>query len=370
MLQVQSSFPPKIDLPLSNKQEILAAHLRTRIQSLPPGSKLPSTRWLTRQFGMSLQTVAAAIDRLAMEGLVIRKQGSGVYVSPQAEKRCILFVRNNHPSANFELIETGLRRAARSRLWALHVYRKEQHEEGLWISPSIKPAAVIMMSDIAVFDLDALRRLYPDPAPVIVIGTSGMAPQTDFVTTDDQRGIEMLLEHLVGLGHRRIGFVNNEPPFPEVLERMQAFRILCRDRFALESAPVIDCHLSPWDDVAAAPYHKMMQWLEEESEPKCTAFIACSFPGAIATMRAALDRGYKVPEEISVASLNEEAYADYLSPRPTTLWWDLQAIGEECLRLAGRRFGSGVAKCLGARIAPQLRLRDSCGPPPQARRKR
>ncbi len=326
-----------------------------------PGSKLPSVRWLMRHFAVSLQTVSAAIERLALEGLIVRKQGSGLYVSPRPSRRAVVFVRTNHPSANFDLIETGLRHACRMRQWALQVCRKEKDEDGIWIPSHLKPDVIIVMSDLVMSDLGALRRLYPEPLPIVVVGTSGTAPETDFVTTDDARGIEMLLEHLVGLGHRRIAFLNNEPPFPEVLERIRTFQTLSRERFGLEQAAVIDCHLAPWGDVAVTAYDAIQKHPRAKLRELCSAIIVCSFPGAVAAIRALQDHGLNVPGEMSVASLNEEKYAEFFKPRPTTLWWNLESVGEECLRVAENRLSGAVARCLGTRVQPILHDRESSG---------
>ncbi|MEU4831924.1 PLP-dependent aminotransferase family protein [Streptosporangium sp. NPDC023615] len=60
----------------------LAAVLREEIGRLRPGDRLPSSRELVRSHGVSPVTVSRAIGRLAAEGRVITKPGSGAYVAP------------------------------------------------------------------------------------------------------------------------------------------------------------------------------------------------------------------------------------------------------------------------------------------------
>lgn len=57
-------------------------------QRYPPGVQLPSERELKQRFGVSTNTVRAAIVQLKSEGLVASRQGAGVFVTqPPAELR-------------------------------------------------------------------------------------------------------------------------------------------------------------------------------------------------------------------------------------------------------------------------------------------
>lgn len=61
--------------------------LRDRIRDniYPPGSRLPSESLLCSEFRVSRATVRTALTRLAVEGLVIRKQGDGTYVNKRIQ---------------------------------------------------------------------------------------------------------------------------------------------------------------------------------------------------------------------------------------------------------------------------------------------
>lgn len=59
-------------------EELRSAILAGRLQ---PGSRLPATRDLAREYGLSRGTIVAAFDQLASEGYVEGKIGSGTYVS-------------------------------------------------------------------------------------------------------------------------------------------------------------------------------------------------------------------------------------------------------------------------------------------------
>ena len=71
----------------------LAAALRARIESgeLNPGDRLPTEQALTAQYGVSRTVVREAVSRLRSQGLLVSRQGSGVYVDPQAHSRPLAF---------------------------------------------------------------------------------------------------------------------------------------------------------------------------------------------------------------------------------------------------------------------------------------
>lgn len=63
------------------QQIVVQVRLGVFSRDLLPGEKLPSTRELARRFGIHANTVSAAFRELALEGLVVFRKGSGVFVA-------------------------------------------------------------------------------------------------------------------------------------------------------------------------------------------------------------------------------------------------------------------------------------------------
>ena len=78
-------FELNVTIPPAGSREI-ASHLFRQLkdaildQRLRPGSRLPSTRDAQRIFGVSRNTVQDVYDRLAQEGLLFARHGSGTFV--------------------------------------------------------------------------------------------------------------------------------------------------------------------------------------------------------------------------------------------------------------------------------------------------
>ncbi len=73
---------------MSERRDAIASTIRRRIVSglhlgtLPPGSRLPSTRQIAEEFGVAPRTALAAYRVLEVEGLVVMRKRSGIYVAP------------------------------------------------------------------------------------------------------------------------------------------------------------------------------------------------------------------------------------------------------------------------------------------------
>lgn len=65
----------------------IADDLKARIVSLDPGTRLPSEPQLAKEFAVSRFTVARAVEQLADEGLLTRRQGSGTFVAEAPLRR-------------------------------------------------------------------------------------------------------------------------------------------------------------------------------------------------------------------------------------------------------------------------------------------
>jgi DNA-binding transcriptional regulator YhcF (GntR family) len=134
-----------------HKYDLLADVLRKKAAVLPAGSKLPSVRHLMHRYGYSLPTVNAAIRKLEQEGLVEARHGSGIYVNPQKDVRCIEFHRPRFPSKNLDVKERSLSQAAAAAGWQMtvHCHDSTGDDPALIFSPAVCAHVVL-----------------PSPAPV------------------------------------------------------------------------------------------------------------------------------------------------------------------------------------------------------------
>jgi len=78
-------FDPKIPVYLQIAEAILE---QIEAGALPAGDRLPSERDLSKWFGVTRMTLRRALQRLELQGLLVRRQGDGTYVAePKIERQ-------------------------------------------------------------------------------------------------------------------------------------------------------------------------------------------------------------------------------------------------------------------------------------------
>src|SRR5690606_691517 len=85
--------------------ELRAAILDGRLKR---GSRMPSTRYLARQFGLSRGTATAAFDQLHSEGYTETQVGSGTFVAGLPDRS--MMARRTRPAAELPLSKAALSR--------------------------------------------------------------------------------------------------------------------------------------------------------------------------------------------------------------------------------------------------------------------
>jgi DNA-binding LacI/PurR family transcriptional regulator len=190
------------------------------------------------------------------------------------------------------------------------------------------------------FDLLAAAGL-----PAVVAGHPVSPCPFPWVETDHARGMASVTEHLIALGHERIGFVGGAPQ----LEHVQARLAVWREALAgagLEPGPVA------YGDAAAL--------LDAPERP--TAIVFTSDVLAAAGLAAARDRGIGVPEQLSLTGFDDSPLAALASPPVTSVRVDYAEFGEAAATaLLAAIAGEEPPSFRGA--APELVVRASTAQP-------
>ncbi len=161
--------------------------------------------------------------------------------------------------------------------------------------------------------------------PAVVALCRGTSPSSLFtINIDNVAGIQMLFKHLFALGHRRIGFLECGWVV-DIAERKQAF-IHCMQANGLEIAP-------GWIQKAgsgmAGGYAAMQVLVEQPNRP--TAVIAADDLTAVGALKAALDSGLRVPDDLSITGFDDVEMASYVHPSLTTIRQPINTLAEDAI---------------------------------------
>ncbi len=199
-------------------------------------------------------------------------------------------------------------------------------------------------------ELDALRL---QGSPIVTFGHE--LPGKDVVTQDYGPGTRELMEHLLALGHQRIGFIHGVARTGLGADRLFAYRRALRaGGLAYEKQLIAQCGPSPDDGACAA--HRLL-----DLPLRPTAILGVNDLMAMGALQAAYERGLSVPGELSVAGFDDIDIAEHLTPPLTTLRAHGEEIGRQTATLLFQRLADPERPQQRIAIPTELVVRGSTG---------
>jgi LacI family transcriptional regulator len=167
----------------------------------------------------------------------------------------------------------------------------------------------------------------PFGSPVVAVDPQPGPSRMPAIDSDNLTGARLATEHLLGLGHRRIGFLGGRSDLESARLRERGFR----DAMAAAGVPVdpdmVRVGNYQMDD--ADPAARLM--LGHPDPP--TAVFAANDTMAIATTRVAASLGRRVPDDISVVGFDNIPESALSQPPLTTVEQPIQRMGYEAVRM-------------------------------------
>lgn len=183
-------------------------------------------------------------------------------------------------------------------------------------------------------------------------------PDTYCVAIDDLQGGRLATQHLLSLGHRRIGLIKREQVSALSFRRFIGYcQVLEEAGFSIDPALVIESKAGQ-----AAGYHSMQQLLALPNPP--TAVFTHNDVLAVGAMRAIYDAGLRVPDDISIVGYDDITNSSYTNPRLTTIRFSVAEMGRRAgqviLELAQKK---GDVSARTITLPVELVVRASTAPP-------
>jgi len=194
--------------------------------------------------------------------------------------------------------------------------------------------------------------------PTVLLGSGDEYPDFDSVGSDSAGAVTLALEHLIDLGHTRIGLIAGISQ-----RRVPDTRYYCylethqRHGLPLDQDLVVRCPYSQ-DEGAAA-----MRCLLGLARPP-TAVLAGNDLLAIGALLAACGAGLAVPEDVSIVGIDDIQASNATSPPLTTVAKPKYEIGAQAATLLlERMFGRPAEEPRHLVLKGQLKVRASTGAP-------
>jgi DNA-binding LacI/PurR family transcriptional regulator len=181
-------------------------------------------------------------------------------------------------------------------------------------------------------------------------------PGGDVVISDNKAGARELTEHLIGLGHTRIGLLIDETKWSTGAGRLAGFRAAHTDA-GLELDEDLVAYTSFDAEAARRTTSDLL------NQHKVTAILSANnvlAQGALAELK---DRRLRIPQRISLAAYDDMPWMSLVQPALTTVDQHTVDLGRTCASLLLSRIRDELPpKRRIVRVAPRLVVRGSTGP--------
>jgi LacI family transcriptional regulator len=224
--------------------------------------------------------------------------------------------------------------------------------------------AILMLPEESAEELRLLQR---QGFPFVVVDPREPPPDgIACVAAMHAAGAKQATEHLLSLGHRRIGAIAGSPGWYATEERLLGFRA------ALAGAGILlDPELIVYSDWRTPRGTKAAEQLLSLPEPP-TAIFGFNDNVAIGVLHAARQRGLSVPDDLSVVGFDDTAQASIVTPQLTSVRQPLAEMGRMGVSLLTRIIDGQRVDALRMELSTKLVVRDSTAParPAAARARR
>lgn len=147
------------------------------------------------------------------------------------------------------------------------------------------------------------------------------------VCIDNVAASREAVEHLLALGHQKIGFINGPRESPLCEDRLKGYKQALRGA----GVKLTQRWVVTGDFSLQSGYAGMETLLADGDRP--TALFCANDEMAIGAMQACRDAGLELPREMSVVGFDDIAFAAYTHPRLTSVHQPRNRIGEEVMLL-------------------------------------
>ena len=180
------------------------------------------------------------------------------------------------------------------------------------------------------------------------------------ITLDFKQAVNCAMDYLYDLGHRKIGFIGgienleDDSSFPD--ERPEIFKSYCEAN-GIEYKDYM--YMTKFNIPSA--YNAMCEMIDKGNLP--TAIFAASDPIAIGAMRALQDRGYRVPEDISIIGFDNTEISNYTNPPLTTMSAPVYAMGMYGVSIVynmEKKKKKAIPSPMRIKLPCKIEIRNSC----------
>ena len=209
-------------------------------------------------------------------------------------------------------------------------WQAEAEDRAIRLALEYRVDGIIIMPMWFVADAPSAQLLRTCRVPHVARRTAAAALEEDLVTIDIDQEARLGVEHLVGLGHRRIGVASWAPTPPGEYPRLSRVReALAARELALPKRRV--AMLPPGLANRSGAREQVGELLRRC--PEATALVCLSSPMSLGALDAARNLSLRVPEDLSLVSMCAAAEVEQTDLAFTCVTYSEEAVGQAAAKL-------------------------------------
>lgn len=334
----------------------------------PVGGMLPSEQHLCAQLQISRGTLRQALTEVERNGYVRREQGRGTFVTrgsvhqapiDDLPGRTLAFVVPYVVDSFAPTLLMGVEHKAQELGYSILFHQVENNltkqAETLRRLVQMDIAGIVLYPIDSIHLDNAILRLSEQQYPLVVVDRYFRNLMTDYVIADNFGGALQATQHLIRLGHRRIGFLTTPEPAITMDHRQIGYQC------ALAEAGLPSTHEDVWkiESYPTVDVATLIPNLSSKDRP--TAILAANDRLALALYKLCRRLRIRIPEDLALVGFGDFAISAHLETPLTTVALPTFEIGRKAAEVV-------VGRIRGHMVGPQqhilptkLIVRASCG---------
>jgi len=332
--------------------------------ALKPDAPLPSEFELVNKYGISRGSVRTGLRMLREKGIIYVLPGKGAYVSKRfpfpsiiKRNRVALIIPSLEESDHqiYKGIESVLDKAGLT----LSIFNSrrsvKQENSNLMLLLEREEEGAIIFPNCGMANAQLIYELKRANYPFVLIDRYFRDLETDYVVTDNKKGGFLAAEHLIRLGHRRIGIILGLPC--TAIEDRQAGFMEALAKYGLELDPNLIVRMEKTGDVEpmSGGFDSALGLLKK----KPTAIFATNDFIAREALKAVNGLKFEVPKDISLIGFDNQRFAGELAPPLTTIAQPFMDIGRKAAQILRAKINGESEQTVQEILPPKLIIRQT-----------
>ena len=317
-----------------------------------------SIRDLSKMTGFSPATVSNALNHkkgvnkeTAEEIFRVAKETGYLSANAVTKIRLLIFKKNGliiDDTPFFQSLIEGFEEECHRLGYEMVISRADQREPDYLnqvqeILREQGAAVVVLATEMMDGDLEPFRN---PPCPLVIL---------DHWSESMELNAVLITEHVLDYGHTEVGYLRGSFRIKGFRSRFVGFQTALKKR----RLPYREEYTVTLGTSMNDAYQDMLQYLKKN--PKLpTAFFADNDMIALGAMKALQERGYRIPEDVSIVGFDDLSFSAISSPALTTL----RVPNKEMGKIAVRRLvelveGIGTDTVTKTQVCPSIIYRDT-----------